>query len=129
MGISDMLQFYSVGHRIEILGGEGITSADYRPMYGEALPAGMKPETFVRKFQSVIKPGSTLASEKSEKVQYAFKLRTMGDLSSRGLFRVLDENFDFSRNKEELLEEAKLKIIVGAAAAALSGKGQHGKAK
>jgi len=125
MTICNMLQFYSVGHRIEVLGGEGIASADYRPIYGEARPQGMKPEDFVRKFMFVIKPGSTLAIEKSEKIQYAFKLRSMGDLSSRGLYRILDDNFDFERNKEELLEEARLKLIVAAANAALTGKGQH----
>lgn len=127
MGVSNMLQFYSVGHRIEILGGEGITSADYRPIYGEAVPKGIKPEEFVRKFMFIIKPGSTLAVEKSEKIQYAFKLRQMGDLSSRGLFRVLDQNFNFERNKNELLEEARLKLLVAAANAAVTGKGQHGR--
>jgi hypothetical protein len=129
MGICNMLQFYSVGHRIEILGGKGITSADYRPIYGEARPSGMKPEEFVRKFSFVIKPGSTLAIEKNDKIQAAFQLRKMGDLSSRGLFRLIEPNFNFERNKEELLEEARLKLLVAAANAALTGKGQHGKGK
>ena len=89
----------------------------------------MKPEDFVRRFMFIIKPGSTLAVEKNERIQHAFTLRKMGDLSSRGLFRILDQNFSWDRNKEELLEEARLKLLVAAANAAVTGKGQKARAK
>ena len=129
MGICNMLQFYSVAHRIEVLGAQGITEADYNPIYGEARPKGMKPEDFVRRFMFIIKPGSTLAVEKNERIQHAFTLRKMGDLSSRGLFRILDQNFSWDRNKEELLEEARLKLLVAAANAAVTGKGKRAERK
>jgi hypothetical protein len=126
MVVADMLQFYSVAHRMAIMGAAGITSADYRPIYGEAMPAGMAPEDFVRKFQGIVKRDTLLASQKSDKVQYAFALAKMGKLSDRNLFRALDDNFDFEQNKRELIEEAKVKMQVAAAAAALQGKGPAG---
>jgi hypothetical protein len=123
MGISDMLQFYSAAHRQAILGTKGITNSDFQPIYGQARPSGMKGEDFVRKFQFIIRPGSTLTVEKDDKIKYAFALSKLGKLSDRGLYRTLDQNFDFSRNQKELLEEAKIKLLVGAAAAAMGGKG------
>jgi hypothetical protein len=42
---------------------------------------------------------------------------------------LLDANISFEENQEELLAEAKLKILVAAASAAVTGKGQHGKSK
>jgi len=125
MGVANMLQFYSVAHRVAILGEKGISMSDYRPLYGQAFNtgSGMKPEEFVRKFQFVIRPDSTLAMQKQDKMQVAIALRKMGDLSSQELFRRLEPNFDFQRNREELIEEAKLKLLIGAANAALTGKG------
>ena len=125
MGIANILQFYSAAHRVAVLGASGVSSSDFRPIYGHALPAGIKGEDFVRKFQFVIKPGSTLSVEKDMKIEMALTLSKMGILSARGLFRTLDANFDYERNKEELLEEAKIKILVGAAAAAATGKRSH----
>ena len=124
MGVSNILQFYSAAHRVAVLGAEGVSASDFRPIYGQSFPSGMKGEDYVRKFQFIIKPGSTLSVEKDQKIQFAFQLRKTGDLSSRGLFRVLDQNFNFEQNKEELLEEAKLKILVAAAQAAVTGKGE-----
>ena len=124
MVISNMLQFYSVGHRVAIVGGEGITPSDYRPIYGEAIPSGMKPEDFVRKFSGVVRRDTLLNSQKESKQQLALYLRKSGDLSAKNLFRILDSNFDFETNKKELIEEARLKILLAAAAGALQGKGK-----
>lgn len=124
MGVADMLQFYSVAHRVAILGGAGITDSDFKPIYGTAKPEGQKGEDFVRKFQFIIKPGSTLSVEKDDKIQYAFALSKLGKLSDKGLYRILDQNFDYERNKQELIAEAKVKLALGAAAGAASGKGK-----
>jgi hypothetical protein len=129
MGISNMLQFYTVAHRVAILGEKGISLSDYRPIYGSVYNTGssMKPEEFVRRFQFTIKPDSTLASQKTDKIPIAMALRKMGDISSQELLRRIDPNFDFSRNRAELIEEAKLKLLLAAANAAVSGKGQKKK--
>jgi len=126
MVISDMLQFYGVGHRVAILGAQGISSADYRPIYGEAIPQGMKPEEFVRKFQGVIRRDTLLQSQKDQKIQWAFALSKMGKISDKQLFKILDSNFNYDENRAELLAEARTKILVAAAAAALTGKGAAG---
>jgi hypothetical protein len=51
-------------------------------------------------------------------------LRKLGDLSSKNLFKRIDPNFDFEGNKQELIEEARTKLLIAAANAALTGKGQ-----
>lgn len=125
MTISNMLQFYTVSHRISILGKEGISSSDYRPLYGQALPHGMKPEEFVAKFQGVVRKDTLLMSQKEAKQQIAFALAKMGKLSDRMLFRILDDNFPYEENRKYLIEEARLKLMFAAAGAAAQGKGKQ----
>lgn len=122
MGVANILQFYTLAHRMHILGLGGTTPSDFRPIYGELRPKGMAGEEFVKKYQFVIRPGSTLASEKNEKTGFAMELQKRGILSAKGLFRQLDQNFDYDRNRTELVEEAKLKILMAGAAAAATGK-------
>jgi hypothetical protein len=124
MVISRMLQFYSVAHRINILGAKGISSSDYTPLYGQALPSGMKGEDFVKRFSGVVRRDTLLASQKEQKQQVAIGLYKLGALSQRNLFRILDAGVDYDQNVKELLEEARIKILVAGAAAAAQGKGQ-----
>ena len=124
MVIADMLQFYSVSHRMAILGSKGFSASDYRPIYGESVLAGMKPEEFVRKFQGIVRRDTLLRSQRAEKITAAFTLLKMGKISDRGFFRIVDDNFDYERNRLELLDEAKMRLMVAAAAQALSGKGK-----
>jgi hypothetical protein len=122
MGIANMLQFYSAAHRVAILGTQGISASDYRPIYGEARPAGMKGEEFVKRFQFVTKPDSLLQSQRNEKVAFGMELQKRNLLSSRNLFKLLDQNFNWEENRQELLAEAKDKLLIAGAAAALTGK-------
>lgn len=129
MVVSNMLQFYTVAHRLAILGAGGFTAADFKPIYGEARMEGMAPEEFVRRFQGVVKRDTLLASQKDQRIQYALALNKMGKLSDRNLFKMLDTNFNYEENVKELVEEAALKMKVAAAAAARQGKGAGGKGK
>jgi len=122
-----MLQFYSVSHRVNILGAKGFSSSDFTPIYGSGLPSGMKPEEYVRQFSGTVKRDTILESQREAKKQTALVLAKMGKLSDRNLFRILDDSFDFESNRRDLLAEAKDKILVAAAAAAVQGKGQHKK--
>ena len=83
----------------------------------------MKGEDFVRKFAGVIKRASMLQSQQDQLKQTALILSKLGKLSDRNLFRILEpDGFNFEQNQSELLEEARLKMMVGAAAAALQGR-------
>src|SRR5208337_2184126 len=124
MLVANTLQFYTVGHRVSILGSRGFSASDFQPLYGSALPSSMKPEEFVRRFQGIVRRDSILESQKEGKKQIAMALSKLGKLSDQNLYRILDQNFDWERNRRELLSEARDKILVAAAAAALSGKGQ-----
>ncbi len=124
MLIANMLQFYTVAHRVNILGAKGFSSSDFRPLYGEAIPSGMKPEDFVRKFSGTVRRDSILESQKEAKKQMALVLAKMGKLSDQNLFKILDPNFDFRENQQQLLGEARIRLMVAAAAAAVQGKGK-----
>lgn len=112
--VPTMMQFYSLGHRIAILGEAAITDMDFAPHYGFMMDAGMAPEDWVRRFEFTIKEGSALDFEKDTKIQMALLLRKQGDLSQRNLFRSLDANIDVDQNQLELIQEAKLKMAVAA---------------
>src|ERR1700690_2890329 len=120
---ANMLQFYSVSHRVNILGTAGFSSSDFTPIYGQGLPSGMKPEEFVRKFSGTVRRDTILESQRDADKQTAIVLSKMGKLSDENLFKVLKPNFDFDSNQKELVAEAKIKILVAAAAAQAQGKG------
>jgi hypothetical protein len=123
MVVSNMLQFYSVAHRVRILGSKGFSASDFTPVYGENLPAGIAPEEFVRRFQGICRRDTILESQKDSEKQMALVLAKMGKLSDKKLLEILKPGFDYETNQKELLQEARLKIIVAAAAAAAQGKG------
>ena len=56
MLIANILQFYTVAHRVNIFWRKGIFSSDFRPLYGEIHPVGHEPEDFVRKFSGHCSP-------------------------------------------------------------------------
>jgi hypothetical protein len=123
MVIANMLQFYSVAHRVNILGTAGFSSSDFTPIYASGIPTGIAPEQFVRKFAGTCSRGTILESQREQEKQVALALSKLGKLSDRNLFRILKPNFNFDENQKELLAEARIKIIVAAAAAAAQGKG------
>jgi hypothetical protein len=123
MVIANMLQFYSVAHRVNVLGAKGFSASDFTPIYGSGLPSGMAPETFVRHFSGTVSRGTILESQRESEKQTAIMLAKMGKLSDENLFKVLKQNFNFQENRRQLLSEARDKIMVAAAAAALQGKG------
>jgi hypothetical protein len=122
--VARMLQFYSVGHRVALLGEAGLSPMDFTPLYGSLMDGSMAPEDFVRKFQFSIRPGSALAFDKETRIQMALLLQQRGVLSMRNFFRVLDENIDVDQNERELIDEAVKRAQVTAlgSAAASAGK-------
>jgi len=121
--VSNMLQFYSVKHRIQKYGAKGIQAGDLVPWYGHLMPKGMEPEDFVRSVSFTIRRGSVLAIEKQEKMPIVFALRKNKDLSRKNVFRFLDENIDVDQNNAELKEEMAEQAVIAQAAGALGGKG------
>ena len=125
MAVSNYLQFADSRHRIARFGSDGLTAMDFEPLYGNMLPRGMKPESFVNKVQFTIRKGSLLTIEQQDKLQIAFGLRKAGDLSRRGLYRIMDANVDIKQIEAELKEEMAEKAAIAAAAGALNPKGHH----
>ena len=126
MVVSNMLQFYSVGHRVALMGVKGITSMDFTPLYGSLLNNSMAPEEYVRRVQFAIREGSSMTFDKETRVQMAMLLQEKGLLSHQNLFRVLDSGINVKQNDDELLGEAMQKLgLAGLAAqAANAGKPQ-----
>lgn len=119
-----MLQFCDSRHRIAKFGSEGIVANDFEPIYGNVVPKGMEPETFVRKASFSIRKGSLLSIEKSEEVPWAFALRKQKDISRKMLLRKLNTNMDIQQNEKELKEEAAEQLALAGAAGALAHKGK-----
>lgn len=126
--VANMLQFYTVGHRVAILGEKGLLASDFQPLYGSMLKdhGGTSPEEFVRKFQFSIRPGSALTFDKETRVQMAAVLRRSGDLSRNNLFRALDSNVDLKQNEQELLDEAIVKLKLAGAANMAAAQAKQG---
>lgn len=127
--IANMLQFYSVGHRVAILGEKGITPMDFSPIYGSLVNSVMAPEEFIRKFQFSIRPGSGMAFEKETRVQMAIMLNRMGVLSRTNLLRALNDamggvNIDLAENERELAQEALQKLAIAALGSMAAGAGK-----
>jgi hypothetical protein len=127
MSVCNILQFSTAKARAAVYGGRGLLDSDFSPMYGQLLPQGMEPETFVRMANFSIRKGSLLSIEKSEEIQIAFALRKMKDLSRKAMYRKLDANIDVAQIEAELLEEAIVNIKLAGAASQASGKGAHHK--
>lgn len=128
MVISNMLQFYSVGHRVAILGEKGLTDMDFAPAYGSMMHGGMAPESFVRKFQFSIRPGSALSFDRETRAQMATILCERGLLSRKNMFRALNAagaNIDIAQNEAELAQEALQKLALAALGSQAAGKGKH----
>ena len=127
MVVSNMLQFYSLGHRQAILGEKGTSQWDFSPLYGSLMQKGMAPEKFVRKFQFSIRPGSALSFDKETRAQMAVVLGRQGLLSSKNVLRALNAagaNIDIEENQKELQFEMLQKMAAGALMA--GGKGKAG---
>lgn len=126
--VPNMLQFYTVAHRVAILGQRGLTDSDFSPMYGSLLSktATSTPEQFVRKFQFSIRPGSALTFDQETRVQMAAILQQRGLLSAKNLFRALDANIDLKQNELELQEEQMQKLRIAALANGLAALSKQG---
>ena len=124
MMVSNMIQFYNSKRRMSLWGRAGTTSADFDWDPGTMIPAGVKPEEFIRALNYHVKPGSLLQSEKRSKIQDAMNLRRGGDLDRRSLFRIIDEEgLDVEEVEGNLKREVEQKI------AAMPQKGPKGKPK
>jgi hypothetical protein len=126
MVVSNMLQFYSLGHRTAILGDKGVSQWDFSPLYGSLMQRGMAPEKFVRKFQFSIRPGSALSFDNETRLQAAIVLNRQGIVSTQNVLRMLNKagaNLDIAQNLRELQQEALQKMAIGA----LMGGGKKGK--
>ena len=124
-----MLQFYSASHRVALLGQAGLTAMDWSPVYGTLIDGSMAPESFIRKFQFSVRPGSALTFRQDQIVQMAAILRRAGDLSRQNMFRAIQNaynyNLDLKQNDEELLQEQLVKLKLAALAGAEQAKNKE----
>ena len=125
MWVGESLQFHHAAHRMELLGPKGLTKEDMDANPGTLIPQGINSEAFVRRFGLKCDRGSLLNVQRQDKIQIAFALRKIHDLSRSGLYRILDWNLNQQENDAELAEEAK--AIAQAQAAAGVKPGAHHK--
>lgn len=130
MVVSDMLQFYSLGHRTTLLGEKGYASWDFSPMYGSLMQRGTAPEKFVRKFQFSVRPGSALSFDKETRLQASIILNRQGIVSMRNVLRALNQagaNINIDENLKELQQEALQKMALAALGGMAGGAKKRGR--
>lgn len=111
--VPNMIQFYDEPRRMSMMGRAGSTAADFDWDPGNMIPAGTKPEEFIRAFNYHVKPGSLLATEKRGKIADAMGLRRQGDLSRRTLYAIIDEEgLDVDQEEKYLKKEVQDKIAL-----------------
>lgn len=121
----DALQFYDVGHRMQMLGMSGIVKEDYDNNPTSLIPEGIDAESYVRMFHFGTEKGSLLGAQKQERTPVMFAMRKNHDISRKRLFAFLDWNIDEQANDAELHEEA----VAAAKAQAEAGVKPGGKGK
>ncbi len=115
--IRNMLQFYTLEHRVNMLGASGISPTDSIPEFGNLFPRGMAPEIFVKRFEFVLEPGSLLSMDRNEVEFKAREMYKMGLISRRQVFRMVNMNIDVDQNEKEIVEEAEKKVALAGLAA------------
>lgn len=122
MWVGTSLQFFDAGHRMELLGPQGLAKEDIEPHVGTLMPGGdIDSEAFVRRFNFKCDKGTLLNVQRQDRIQVGFALRKNHDLSRAGLYRLLDWNVNQKQNDEELQKEAEQQAAAMAAAGAKPG--------
>lgn len=105
MQVVNIMQFYDVRRRIFLLGKDGVSFSDIDWDPGTMVPAGTRSEDHAKQFKFMIQPGSLLNLHRTELIMQAMRLRQMGDMSRKGLYRAIGENVDVELIEKELKEE------------------------
>lgn len=120
--ISNFFQFYTMERRIRLLGEDGISFQDMDFDPRNMIPAGKDPSTFARGFAFSVKPGSSLASSRTQRAMIMNALRKQGDMDRDTLLDALGFGAMAEKIKKNLQEEGK-DILINLVKAKMGGKG------
>jgi hypothetical protein len=106
MWTGNAIQFYDAAHRVQLLGPQGLAKEDIQDPAGNLTPQGIDSEEYVRRFHFKCDKGTLLNVQRQDRIQIAFVLRKLKDLSRENLFNILDWNINQDQNSKQLAEEA-----------------------
>jgi hypothetical protein len=106
MWTGNAIQFYDAAHRVQLLGPQGLAKEDIQDPAGNLTPQGIDSEEYVRRFHFKCDKGTLLNVQRQDRIQIAFVLRRLKDLSRENLFNILDWNINQDQNSKQLAEEA-----------------------
>jgi hypothetical protein len=112
MWVGTSFQFHDAGRRVQLIGRAGLAKEDSDDRPNSLIPSGINAEQFVRLFAWETDKGTLLNVQRQDRIQIGFALRRNGDLSRKGIYRLLDWNIDQAQNDAELLEEAAVRGMV-----------------
>ena len=93
--VSNIIQFYSLGRRMRILGADGVTFNDFDFDPKTITPAEENKFDHWKQFNFTVSPGSVHGGAKDRDKQVAMSLKQMGSISNKELLRRLDfKNID-----------------------------------
>ena len=122
MNIPNIFQFYTAERRMFMLGKDGLTFEDFDWQPKSMVPAGQRPQDHIRNFVFLVQPGTLLKINQVETSMMMLKLRAMGDIDRKSMFKQLDvgvdpdivqKNLD-EENAQKLATAIKAKLAAGA---------------
>ena len=119
MMVSNMIQFWSVKRRMQVLGTKGLTFEDFDWDPGNMIPAGTSGESFVQRFKFYIQPGSLLSIKRVEEKMEVLMLRKMQAIDLKTMYKKLGGDYNVEEIEQNLIAERK------AMAATAPPKGGH----
>lgn len=132
MSIFNTFQFYGIKRRMFMMGGAGLTEADFDWDPGTVIPKGQDPQDFAKRFSFLVEQGSLLNVNRVERAITLQRLRQTKDIDRRTLISNLDLGInldDVEQNlKVEAFEQAGIlglqqRIVAASQAAAQAGNG------
>jgi len=108
--VSNFFQHFTIGRRIQMLGGDGITWHDFDYSIGQLVPDNIPKEDFWRMFATKIGVGSLLSNAKDREKQTAIALASKSMFPLKALWRMLDLPADELWQELEKEHEAGMQI-------------------
>lgn len=103
--VSNIFQYTTLDHRMEVLGGDGVSMSDFDEYAGSMVPWSSPKEDYWKLFPLNIEQGSMHGNNKFVTKQTALLLSREGKISMEGLYEVLEFPLSVEKEIQRLAKE------------------------
>jgi hypothetical protein len=104
MNLFNIFQFYNANRRVVLFGPKGLTLQDYQPHVGSMVPSGTSFDAHIQQFGFLVKPGSMLAANQTDREMKLARLAQGGAIDNQTL---LENMTDLNLNVPEVMARLK----------------------